>query len=140
MFAFLHVPPSSEAEPSALAAIAADFSPRFELYGARGAAIDLRGLERMFARPSHVSQLPRRVPSVWHTIGEELRRACLDRGLRVQIGIAWTWTAAAVLAHARPGLTVIGLGAVIVAWDVFPFDFSAVGGGWAVVARIVAPR
>lgn len=33
--------------------------------------------------------------------------------------------------------TVIGLVAVIVMWDVFPFDFSPVGGGWQVVARIV---
>ena len=32
--------------------------------------------------------------------------------------------------------TVIGLVAVIVTWDVFPFDFSAVGGGWEVIARI----
>jgi protein ImuB len=112
VFAFLHVPPSSERNAAALASIAGDFSPRFELHGTRGAAIDLHGLERMFARPapSDHPPVPHRFPSVWHAIGEELRRACVDRGLRVQIGITFTWTAAAVVAHARPGMTVIGRG------------------------------
>jgi protein ImuB len=107
VFAFLYLPPSSEPAGPVLAAIAADFSPRFELHGSRGVAIDLRGLERMFSHSSHPAR-PSFAP--FERIGEELRRACLDRGLRIQIGIAWTWTAAAVLAHARPGLTVIGRG------------------------------
>lgn len=33
--------------------------------------------------------------------------------------------------------TAIGLIAAIVVWDVFPFDFSAVGVGWEVLVRIL---
>jgi protein ImuB len=109
MFAFLHNPPSSEAAPTALAAIAADFSPRFEMHGAHGVAIDISGLERMFARRS-VTEPPSRPPSVWDTIGNELRRAAVERGLRAHVAVASTWTAAAILAHARPGLTVVERG------------------------------
>lgn len=32
---------------------------------------------------------------------------------------------------------VIGLLSALVVWDVFPFDFSTVGGGWEVVVRIL---
>ena len=131
MFAFLHVPLSCEPAVTALAAIAADFSPRYEMHGTHGVAIDIRGLERMFERrsanqpsrpssPSRPSGLSR--PSVWHTIGEELRRAGADRGLRVQIGVAGTWTAAALLAYARPGLTVVERGGEAAALAPLPIE------------------
>lgn len=32
--------------------------------------------------------------------------------------------------------TVIGLISAIVAWNIFPFDFSGVGGAWEIVARV----
>jgi protein ImuB len=44
------------------------------------------------------------------TIGEELRRAAAERGLRVHAGVAGTRMAALVVAQARPGLTVIARG------------------------------
>jgi protein ImuB len=49
-------------------------------------------------------------PRVWKTIGEELRRAAAVRGLGVHVAIARTQTAAMALAHARPGLTIVGPG------------------------------
>jgi protein ImuB len=76
-----------------LADLAQDFSPRFECHSVDLISIDVSGLARLLGDP--------------HTIGEELRRSATARGLRVQIAVAATRTAAMVLAHARPGLTVV---------------------------------
>jgi protein ImuB len=79
-----------------LYSLAEDFSPRYECHRADLVVLDVSGLGRLFGTPQR--------------LGEELRRAAADRGLRVQIGMAPTKTAAMVLALARPGLTVIGRG------------------------------
>src|SRR5258708_4613785 len=79
-----------------LDAIAQNFSPRYECHGDDLITIDISGLDRLLG-PSRV-------------VGEELRRACADRGLRAHVAIASTWTAAAILAHARAGLTVVPRG------------------------------
>src|SRR5262249_33775095 len=80
----------------ALAAIAQDFSPRYELYGDDVVVIDISGLERLLG--------PAR------TIGEELQRAVSTCGFRANVAIAGTQIAALILAGARPGLTVIERG------------------------------
>jgi protein ImuB len=78
-----------------LKALAEEFSPRYEFFSAPQAAlvvIDVSGVERLLG--------PARV------IGEELRRAASTRGVRAHVAVAATHTAARVLAHAKPGLTV----------------------------------
>jgi protein ImuB len=93
MFACLYQPPAPEGNRSAVAVIAEAFSPRYESHGADFVTIDIGGLERLIGSP--------------RVIGDELRRACADRGLRAHVAVAPTWTAAAILAHARAGLTVV---------------------------------
>jgi hypothetical protein len=87
--------PAADAAGSVLKAIAEEFSPRYELFSAPKAAlvvIDVSGVERLLG--------PARV------IGEELRRAASTRSVRAQVAVAATHTAARLLAHAKPGLTV----------------------------------
>ena len=79
-----------------LVEVAQDFSPRYQTHRDDLIVIDVSGLDRLFGDPRR--------------IGEELRQSSTARGLRVQIAIAATRTAAMVLAVARPGLTVIGRG------------------------------
>jgi protein ImuB len=79
-----------------LLALAEDFSPRYESGRDDLMVIDVSGLNRVFGDP--------------RSIGEELRRSATSRGLRVQVAIAATQTAARVLAVARPGVTVIARG------------------------------
>jgi protein ImuB len=92
----VHPPPSDRPparERAGLVAIAADFSPRYELHHADLVSIDVRGLSRLLGTP--------------RTIGAELRREAAARGIRVHVAIAPARIAAAVLAIARPGLTVV---------------------------------
>jgi protein ImuB len=56
-------------------------------------SIDVSGLERLLG--------PARV------IGEELRREAASRGVRVHVAVAGSRMAALVLAHARPGITIV---------------------------------
>src|SRR5580765_8219163 len=77
----------------AVVVVAQSFSPRYECHSAALVAIDVSGLDRLIGPP--------------RVIGEELRRACADRGLRAHVAVAPTWTAAVILAHARAGLTVV---------------------------------
>src|SRR5438105_3459358 len=90
--------------------IAREFSPRYERHRDDLVSIDISGLERLFQRRSAPAARARRPPSVWKTIGEELRRTAAARGVRAQVAIAATRTAAIVVAHARPGLTIIDAG------------------------------
>jgi protein ImuB len=78
---------------SAVVELARDFSPRVETYGERTVTLDVSGLGSLIGEP--------------RAIGEELRRAAADSGLRVHVAIAATTTAAILLAHARAGLTVV---------------------------------
>ncbi len=91
MYACLHA--VSAVDASTLVQLARDFSPRFECHRDDLVSIDIRGLDRLLGDPK--------------AIGAELRRSAAARGLRLQVAVAATRTAAMVLAHARPGLTVI---------------------------------
>lgn len=91
MYACLFQPQSSDA--GALAAVAQEFSPRYERHRDDLVTIDVRGLERLIGTA--------------RTIGEELRREAAARGLRVHVALAATRMAARLLAQARPGLTVV---------------------------------
>jgi protein ImuB len=103
MFACLYLPPRAEPQPThlrtpaLLVQVARDFSPRVETHGDRLVTFDVDGLGSLLGDA--------------RAIGEELRRAAADRGLRVHIAIAATWTAAILLAQARAGLTVVPRGA-----------------------------
>jgi protein ImuB len=77
---------------TALQCVARDFSPRIEVIGPGEVALDLDGLDRLIGDPP--------------TIAAELRRTAADRGLRVRVAIAGTRTAARLLVHAHPGLTI----------------------------------
>ena len=92
MYACLYEPLAN----AALVALAQDFSPRFERHRGDLISIDVSGLRRLFGDP--------------RTIGEALRRSATSRGMRVQVGIAATRTAAMVLAVGSPGLTVVDPG------------------------------
>jgi len=87
----------------ALLAVACDFSPRVERCDSAAAdgpcevLVDLSGLTRLFGDAQ--------------TIASELRRTAADRGLRVRVALAGTSTAARLLVHQEPGLTVIEPGA-----------------------------
>jgi len=78
---------------ASLAAIAQEFSPRYECHRDDLVSIDVSGLERLLG--------PAR------TIGEQLRRDAASRGMRVHVAVAGTRMAAIVLAHARPGVTIV---------------------------------
>jgi protein ImuB len=94
LFACLYRPASGGA---ALATIAADFSPRFEVHSEDLAVIDVSGLARLIGPP--------------RAIGGELQRSAAARGTRVHVAMAGTRTAAILLARAQPGLTVVAPGA-----------------------------
>ena len=119
MFACLYLPPPANSLPvkaegsgqraavvpanraydvthAALVQLARDFSPRVETPGARTVMLDISGLGNLIGEP--------------RAIGEELRRAAADAGLRVHIAVAATSTAAMLIAHARAGLTVVAQG------------------------------
>ena len=89
--------PANRRQTAALVQIARDFSPRVETHGDATVTLDIGGLGRLIGEP--------------RAIGDELRRAAADAGLRVHIAIAATTTAATLLAHARAGLTVVPPGA-----------------------------
>jgi protein ImuB len=97
MYACLYRPTAPDAGLTiALDAIAREFSPRYERHGDDVVTIDVDGLERLLGPPA--------------AIADELRRDATDRGMRVHVAIAGTCTAALILAHARPGVTVINRG------------------------------
>ncbi len=82
-----------------LAAIAGEFSPRYELHHPGVfdlVVIDINGLERLLGTTRR--------------IGEELRRTAATCGVHVHAAIAGTQTAAMILARAQPGLTIIARG------------------------------
>ena len=103
LFACLHRPAGrqdagqgDDGSKGGLAALAQDFSPRFEAHRDDLVVVDVSGLRRLLGLPRE--------------IGEELQRAAMQRGVRAQLALAGTWTAAVVLAGARPGLTVVPRG------------------------------
>lgn len=95
IYACLYQPPAPDQPPdaAALLAIAQEFSPRYEQHRHDLVSIDVSGLERLLG--------PARM------IGDELRREAGRRGMRVHVAVAPTCMSAMLLAHARPGLTVV---------------------------------
>src|SRR4051812_28319717 len=71
-----------------LAALAEQFSPRYERHTDDLLSIDVAGLERLLGTP--------------RMIGEELRRDAVQRGLRVHVAVSRGRMAALVLAVAQP--------------------------------------
>lgn len=126
-------PSHAEADRAAVAVgrlvtIAQAFSPRYECHRADLVSIDVTGLERLFApRAGGALGLDRPIGRfrVWHTIGEELMRATRERGVRGQVAIAGTHVAALVLARARPGVSVVPVGAEASALATVPIDMLA---------------
>ena len=97
MFACLYLPPPAKPDHvSDIVAIARDFSPRIERHGERVVTLDVGGLDRLLGDA--------------RSIGAELRRAAADAGLRLNIAIASTATAAILLAQSRAGLIVVPAG------------------------------
>lgn len=84
------------ASGSPLLAVAEAFSPRYEQHRHDVVVIDVSGLDRLIGPP--------------RVIADELRRDAANRGLHVHVAIAATRVAALVLAHARPGVTVVDPG------------------------------
>lgn len=133
--------------PTALLEIAQAFSPRYErVAGNDGPAdvdhesrghtvvVDVSGLERLM-RSRAVRSTDESAPppiarvdedaETWRTIGHELVRAAAETSRRVQVAIAGTRVAALVLAHARPGLTVVPPGREAAALASVPLDVLA---------------
>ncbi len=128
----------ADAPRAALEHIAREFSPRYERHHDRLVSIDVSGLDRLLGarsaprRSGPPSRQRRYGAGHWgpasdgdggaggakppglvrpaRTIGEELRREAASRGVHVNIAVAGTRTAAVVLAHARPGITVVAPG------------------------------
>jgi protein ImuB len=96
MFACLFQPRPADDSRVALAALAYEFSPRYELSRVDLVTIDVSGLDRLLGPPA--------------AIGAELVREAAARELRVHVAIAATHTAARVLALSRPGVTVVDRG------------------------------
>jgi len=93
---------------STIVQLARDFSPRVETHGDRAVTLDVSGLGRLIGEP--------------RMVGEELRRAAADAGVRVHVAIASTSTAAILLAQARAGLTVVPAGGESKALTPLPLD------------------
>jgi protein ImuB len=90
----VHIPGTPAApEPAALVAIAELYSPRYARHGEDAVVVDVSGLTRLLGPPS--------------VIAGEMARTAHERGLSVQLALARTYTAAIVLARARPGITVV---------------------------------
>jgi len=123
MYACLYRPPAADNALS-LEILARDYSPRYERLTPDLVSMDVGGLERLFGSP--------------RAMADEMRCDAASRGARVHVAIAGTWTAAIILAHARPGVTVIlpgdeaetlapmpiGMLEDVKASDVFPSEFT----------------
>jgi protein ImuB len=84
---------SSVAAAETLEVVARACSPRIEQHGDRAVMFDASGLARAIGTPRRIA--------------EEVERLAVAHGLEVRIAIAGTATAAWLLAHARPGLTIV---------------------------------
>lgn len=82
--------------PGVLESVARACSPRVEPHGDDVVMCDARGLTRVIGEPV--------------VIADEMRRMAWDRGMGVRVAIAGTHTAAWLLAHVRPGTTVVAPG------------------------------
>jgi protein ImuB len=99
---------ASASDAAAVAAVARDFSPRIALHPRGDVVMDLGGLTRLLGER--------------HAIAAELRRTTADRGLRVRIAMADGRTAARLLVHQRPGVTVVEPGGDVDALASLPVE------------------
>jgi protein ImuB len=99
---------ASVSDAAAVATVARDFSPRIALHPRGDVVMDLGGLTRLLGER--------------HAIAAELRRTTADRGLRVRIAIADGRTAARLLVHQRPGVTVVDPGGDVEALASLPVE------------------
>ena len=76
-----------------LVAIAELFSPRYARHGEDAVVVDVSGLTRLLGPPS--------------VMAREIARSARERGLTIQLAMARTRMTAIVLAHARPGVTIV---------------------------------
>jgi protein ImuB len=76
--------------PSPLETLAREFSPRVEVHRPHLVSLDIAGLGRLLGTPADIA--------------DELRRAAEGRGLRLQVAIAPTRTAALLLALSATGI------------------------------------
>jgi protein ImuB len=111
LFGAMHAAESRAYET--LLAVAREFSPRIAvpvavLSARREVLMDLSGLSRLFGDA--------------HAIAAELRRSAAERGLRVRVALAGSRTAARLLVHHRPGVTVIEPGGEAMAVGALPVD------------------
>ncbi len=83
----------SPSRPGVLEAVARACSPRVEPHGDDVAVCDATGLTRVIGMPA--------------VIAEEMRRMAWEREVGVRVAIAGSKTAAWLLAHARPGTTIV---------------------------------
>jgi len=86
----------SASKPGVLESVARACSPRVETHGDDVVVCDARGLTRVIGAPA--------------VIAEEMRRMAWERGLGVRVAIAGSQSAAWLLAHVRPGNTIVPLG------------------------------
>ncbi len=86
-------PPPADDPGEALVSTAREFSPRVERVSARAVVCDVDGLERLFGDA--------------RAIASELRREAADRGVIARVAVATTRVPALLLAHARPGVTIV---------------------------------
>ncbi len=100
------------ADPGPIVEVARDFSPRVEPVSDREDTLDLHGLERLSGDA--------------RTSAAELRRTAAVRGLRVRAAVAGTRTAARLLVHGHPGLTIAEPGDERRALAHLPVDLLAV--------------
>jgi protein ImuB len=83
-----------EPPPEALLALAQEFTPRVEAYGAATVLLDLHGLARAWPRPE--------------ALGQALVDAARRRGVATPcVALSWSRVAARLLATGRDGLTVV---------------------------------
>jgi protein ImuB len=83
----------SPSRPGVLEAVARACSPRVEPHGTDVVVCDATGLTRVIGMPA--------------VIAEEMRRMAWEREVGVRIAIAGSKTAAWLLAHSRPGTTIV---------------------------------
>lgn len=155
-FACVFLPPGpgrAVAEPGVLVEIARAFSPRYECHRDDLVSIDVTGLERLLGvrRPTAPSRNPAspnpelrnressspesRIPDPGFRVSEELMRALRVKGVCGHVAVAGTRVAALVLAHARPGVTVVEHGGDAAALAAVPIEVLA-----RVAEFVVPPR
>ena len=97
MYGGLHSPRSPLPSEGALLEIAREFTPRVEARGPTPVLLDLHGLGRVWPAPE--------------ALGRAILDSALGRDIAAHVALAFSRSAALLLARARPGLTIVPAGA-----------------------------